>query len=514
MIISRLKGELKFDGVCNEQAWGKIEPLPFIMFQPYYGNQPAEKSEVRITYDDNYLYLGGKLYDSQPDNMKMQLKRDDWKYSCDWLTLILDTFNDKENTVVFATSPSGLRTDVAFSNDANNVMMDMNLSWNTFWDVKTKKTDEGWFAEMRIPFSSLRFNDVDGEVVMGLSLMRYISRKYEANVFPWMKLKHGFWGSYKASQAQEIVLKGIKSKNPLYIAPYILGGLSQEYKLNDEETEYDRSDNTTRQAGLDVKCRISDNLTMDVSLNTDFAQVEADDQMVNLTRFSLFFPEKRLFFQERKSNFDFNFDMQNRLFHSRRIGIYDRQPVSIYGGGRLVGRVGPWDVGALSMQTAPVEDLFSENFAVMRLRRQVINQSTYIGGIVTNRTDFKGNYNTVYGLDGIFRLFGDDYLKLMWAQSFENTKDNDPISFDPARIYMNWERRTSKGFGYNLSYSRSGTDYNPGIGYERRKNYSNYGLRFLYGWMPEKSWIRAHKIQVDGFQYMRNSDNSRETSEI
>lgn len=513
-ILSRLGGEFKFDGICDEPAWDSIKPLTLIMFIPVYGNEPSEKTEIRIAYDNDYLYLGAKLYDSQTEKMKIQFKRDDWKYSCDWVGLIIDTFNDKENTVVFATSPSGGRTDVSFSNDFSNIMMDMNLSWNTHWDVKVKTDNKGWYAEMRIPFSSLRFQDVDGEVVMGLSAFRYISNKNESYVFPGVDIKHGFWGIFKASQTQEIVIKGIKSRKPLYIAPYVLGGLGQEYKLNDEDTKYKRIDNTTWDAGIDMKYRMSDNLTLDVSLNTDFAQVEADDQRVNLTRFSLFFPEKRQFFQERRSNFEFNFDMQNRLFYTRRIGIYDGKPVGIYGGGRMVGRVGSWDVGFLSMQSAPVEDLFSENFAVMRLRRQVINPSTYIGGIVTNRMDFKENYNTAYGLDGIFRLFGDDYLKFMWAQTFENGNDNQPLSLDPARIYLNWERRTMKGIAYNLSYSKSGADYDPGIGYEQRDNYSRYGLSLLYGWIYDNSWIRTHKIQLDGFQYTGNANNITESAEI
>ncbi len=284
--------------------------------------------------------------------------------------------------------------------------------------------------------------------------------------------------------------------------------------MNDENSEYERYNNLARGLGLDVKYRVSDYLTLDATINTDFAQVEADDQVVNLTRFSLFFPEKRQFFQERRSNFEFNFDMQNRLFYTRRIGIYEGKPVGIYGGARLVGRAGAWDVGLLSMQSAPVEDLFSENFTVMRVRRQVINPSTYIGGILTNRMDFKGDFNTAYGLDGVFRLFGDDYLKLMWAQTFENENENRPFSFDPARIYLNWERRSLEGVAYNLSYSRAGTDYNPGIGYERRSNYSKYGASLLYGWIREDSWIRTHKIMLDGFYYSNNADNVTESAEI
>lgn len=512
--LERFEGELKFDGICDESSWDNIQPLPMMQFDPVYGVDPQEETRIRIAYDDAYLYVGANCRDSQPEKMKTQFRRDDWTYTCDWIGLILDSFNDKENTVVFATSPSGGRTDVAFSNDANNLMVNMNKSWNTYWDVISKRDQSGWSSEMRVPFSSLRFKDDDGSVVMGLAFWRYISNTNEAYVFPKIDEKHGFWGVFKASQTQEVQINGVKSKKPLYVTPYVLGGLSQEFELNDEKTKYDRNDKFARGIGLDLKYRVSDYLTLDASVNTDFAQVEADDQVVNLTRFSLFFPEKRQFFQERRSNFEFNFDLQNRLFYTRRIGIDNGSPVGIYGGARLVGRAGPWDVGLMSMQSAPVEDLLTENFTVMRLRRQVINPSTYVGGILTNRMDFKGGYNTAYGLDGVFRLFGDDYLKLMWAQTFDSDYENKPLSFDPARIYLNWERRSLQGLAYNISYSRAGSDYDPGIGFERRKNYSNLGTSILYGWILENSWIRLHKVMLDGFYYTNNLDNITETAEL
>ncbi len=146
----------------------------------------------------------------------------------------------------------------------------------------------------------------------------------------------------------------------------------------------------SREAGLDVKYGLTNNLTLDVTINPDFAQVEADDQMINLTRYSLFFPEKRLFFQERQGNFEFRFEDDDRLFYSRRIGLHEGNQVRIYGGARIVGRAGPWDIGFLNMQTQKFEDLPSENFNVMRLRRQVINQYSYIGGMVTSQNRKQG----------------------------------------------------------------------------------------------------------------------------
>lgn len=517
LVPHRIKGTIEIDGVSDESAWKAIQSLPLIMRSPDFGGELSEPTEILIGYNDNYLYIAGRLYDSQPSQIQAtSLKRDDWKTSLDHVGIIVDTFNDNENAMIFVATPTGVRIDATTQNDALDApMKNLNLTWNTFWDVKAFVNNEGWFFEMRIPFSSLRFQDTDGGVTMGLTAYRWIPRKYEMVISPPVELKHGFWGFAKPSQTQDVIFEGIHSRNPLYVTPYLIGGLGQNFDLNDLKTDYYRKDNTDFDLGLDVKYGLTNNLTLDVTLNTDFAQVEADDQRVNLTRFSLFYPEKRLFFQERASNFEFNFDESNRLFYSRRIGIYDGEPVSIYGGARIVGRIGSWDVGFLNMQTAPREDIPSENFSVLSLRRQVFNPNTYIGGIVTNRMDFQSEYNSAYGLFGIFNLYGEDYLTLRWAQTFENGKENNPFSLDASRIYALWERRSIEGFAYNLSYSRAGEDYNPGMGYERRHDYSHYRGKLLYGWiMGEKSAVRSHHILTEGFLFTRNGDNSVESAEF
>ena len=177
----------------------------------------------------------------------------------------------------------------------------------------------------------------------------------------------------------------MQNKKPFYITPYMLGGGERTFSLDETESAYSREDTPTFEAGLDIKYGPTSNLTLDLTLNTDFAQVEADNQQINLTRSSLFFPEKRMFFQERSSIVDFGFGEANRLFYSRRIGIHDGSPVRIYGGARLVGRVGGWDIGMLDMQAAPFEEVSSENFGVFRARRRVFNPYSYVGGIVTSR---------------------------------------------------------------------------------------------------------------------------------
>ncbi len=528
IVIPRLGAPVAFDGYCDEAAWQNIQPLPMIMMQPDFGFPPSEKTEVLIGFDDKFLWVAGRLFDREPDKIQAPSKKRDYmEANTDWFGVIFDTFNDKENGLGFFTTPSGLRWDGAVFNDAKPTMPTdepVNLSWNTFWDVKVAVNGEGWFVEMRIPFSSLRFQDEDGRVVMGLLVWRWIARKNEQIIFPAIYPKWGMMSGWKPSQAQEIRLDGVRSGNPLYITPYALGGGGFSYDLNPAEMEYVRTDNPAAEVGLDLKYGLTSNLTFDLTLNPDFAQVEADDQQVNLTRFSLFFPEKRLFFQERAAVFDFNFGGHNRLFYTRRIGLYEGEDeeeearvVPIYGGVRLIGRAGPWDLGVLNMQTAPLGavNLPSENFGVLRARRRVFNPYSYIGGMITSRIGRDGTYNEAYGLDGTFRLSEDGYLSFGWAQTFANGKANSPVSLDPTRLRLSFEQRTLKGLGGSLSFSRAGKDYEPGIGFETREDFSASRGRLLYGWIPgEGSPLQSHAVSAEGLIVVRNEDSTIESAEI
>jgi hypothetical protein len=520
-IIQKLRGPVTLDGLSDEDAWKEIQPLPMVMQFPTFGNSPSEITEVLVAFDDNFFYVAGRLYDKEPSKIQSPSKKRDYsEANTDWIGVIIDTFNDKENALTFLTNPSGLRSDCAVFDDAvikSPESSPFNFSWNTFWDVKTVKNGQGWFAEIRIPLSSLRFQDKEGRVTMGLTIWRWIARKTELIVFPAIFPKWGTYSAWKPSQAQEVLLEGVHSRNPLYITPYALAGYGQNNELNDEETAYIHSDRPTEEAGLDVKYGLTSNLTLDITLNTDFAQVEADDYQINLTRFDLFFPEKRLFFQERASIFNFSFGEYNQLFYSRRIGIQEGEAVRLYGGTRLVGRVGSWDLGFLDMQTAPFQEdnLPSENLGVLRIRRRVFNLYSYVGGMATSRIGADGSYNAAYGLDAIVRVAGDNYLLFNWAQTFENGYKNDPASLDPARLRIAWERRTQKGLGLDLNYSRAGRDYDPGLGFEQREDFSRFGNRILYGWISgEKSFLQSHSIFADGFLFLRNADNSLESAEI
>jgi hypothetical protein len=506
----RVSSPIKFDGSTDEEAWKSIAPIIMIMHSPVFGKEASEKTETRITYDDENVYVGATLFYSDSSLMRSaSFKRDYPGGGCDFFGVILDTYNDKENALAFCTTPDALRWDASILKDANAGPEEMpfNVSWNTFWDVKTKKGVFGWSLEMRIPLSSLRFQESNEEVRMGLILFRYIPAKNEFDVFPAIPPNWGGSSMIKPSQAQEVVFHGITPRIPLYIAPYLLAGYESSYELNSQETEYIRTDKPALEGGLDMKVGLSTNMVLDLTLNTDFAQVEADDQQINLTRFSLYFPEKRLFFLERSSIFNFAMGDNNNLFYSRRIGLSDDgDPIRIYGGARLIGRTGKWDLGMLDMQTAPLwlkndkgvneEVLPSENFGVLRIRRQIFNENSYLGAITTSRLGMNGNYNLAYGLDGLIRVFGNDYLNFLWSQTFETEVINKSIK-EPTRFAVSWERRSSKGLGYNIAYAQSGTHFNPGVGFEMLDDYAVIRGGLKYGWYPgESSKIYTHMPEL------------------
>jgi len=514
--IQRLNHPVNFDGNPDELAWQSIDTLPITMHLPVFKGSLTERTIIRIAYDDQFLWIGAELLVNNSSHVKAtSKKRDEMNANSDFFGVILDTYNDNENAMAFFTTPTGLRMDATISNDASS-HEPLNPDWNTFWDTKSTRDDKGWYCEMRIPFSSLRFQTVDEVSEMGLISWRWSAHNAENVTFPSIDPKYGMMATWKPSLAQKVIFENVKPSKPVYLSPYVLGGYTNNNTLNTDETAYIHEEKFTGEIGGELKYSLTSNLTMDLTVNTDFAQVEADDQQVNLTRFSLYFPEKRMFFQEGASIFSYNLGGQDNLFYSRRIGLDDDgNPVRIYGGLRVYGRMGKWDVGLLNMQTAKFNTLPSENFGVLRMRRQVINQNSYLGGIFTTRIGTNGNYNTAYGIDGIFRLFGDDYLDVKFAQSYETGINGSFASWVPSYIKINWERRTQKGLGYDFSVSHSGEDFNPGVGFEMRDNYRAVHAQVQWGWLPgESSKLFSHSIGVNVFNYYNATTGKIESGSI
>jgi len=479
---------------------------------PTYGLIPSEKSVIKLAYDDQYLYLSGILLVSDPKYINaIGKKRDMMIMTTDYFGINFDTYNDKENALLFYTNPLGFRWDASIRNDATPIRMEMpmNVDWNTFWDVNTAIDEQGWYAEMRIPISSLRFQKHENKTIMGISVMRWIPAKNEAYTYPAMSNEYGQMSNFKPSLYEEVEFEGLNPRKPLYIAPYVISGFEQSYSLNDAETDYVYDQEYHIEPGLDIKYGINPNTILDLTVNTDFAQVEADDQQFNLTRFSLFYPEKRMFFLERSSNFDFSLGGNTNLFYSRRIGLHEGDPVRIWGGARLNSRINDWDIGLLNIQTASYLDLPSENFGVFRTKKRIINNYSYAGGMITSRLGVDGTYNLGYGLDGVIRVVGDDYLTVRWAQTFQDAEENKAISLDPTRFFVSWQRRKQEGFAYSGMFTYSGTDFDPGIGFELFDDYFAGAVHLAFNWIsPEESWLQTHNIGTLNYRMSSLVDGS------
>ena len=483
--------EVRLDGRLDEDVWRTTLPVTsWYQQSPNEGATPSERTEAWVVYDEEAIYFAARLHERDPAAITARsLERDSYSPDQDGVAVVLDASNDDRTAFAFIVTPAGVRTDLAIAGDADGGERSWNFDWDAFWDAATARHDGGWAVEARIPFSSLRFTPgPDGDAEMGLILWRYLARNVEFDVFPAIPNR---WeaSAYKPSQALPVRFRGPRPKNPLYVKPYALGGLGQESVRQTDALGYATSTDVRRDVGLDLQYNLTTNLVLDVTANTDFAQVEADEERVNLTRFSLFFPEKRDFFQERADLFTYRLPGgDQRLFQSRRIGIVAGQPVPLLGGARLTGRLGGWEVGLLNLQTsaATLEGdvrVPSENFGVVRLQRPVLDQGSYVGGLFTSRTDVEGRYNLVYAADADLRVWGANYAKLQLAGSAEPD-----VRLDQGLLAaITVQRRIRRGFSYGASFTAVGRRFNPAVGFLTRRGLRRYGQRLDYTWFPRTS---------------------------
>ncbi|MDX2056275.1 MAG: DUF5916 domain-containing protein [Gemmatimonadales bacterium] len=504
--LSRVTGPITIDGNLDDPAWRAIAPLPLTTYAPVFRAQPTQRTEIRVGYDDDYFYAAGWFYDTDPSGIRINsLYRDRWNGD-DAFAIYLDPFNDNQNSKWFGTTPGGIRFDQLVSDDGAT----LNESWDTFWTSKTVVTDEGWFAEVRIPLSSIGFRaSDDGTVVMGLTVTRLVSRLGERVTFPEIDPKFEF---RRPSLARDVMLSGLRTRTPLYVTPYVLGGATRKAVAVSPGFRFD--DATEREAGLDIRYPISSQLTLDLTANTDFAQVEADDQQVNLDRFPLFYPERRRLFQEGSGIFDFSGAGGTRLFNSRRIGLAaDFTPVRILGGGRLVGRIGQWDVGMLAMQTQAQNQQPGEHFDVVRFRRPVFNPYSTAGVMVTSY--FGGDRRNVgLGADGSFRVRGDNYLTLKWAASADNEEVGSISLIDRSQFDLRWERRTGRGLQYNATLARSGNAYRPELAFQPRRDFTTANFAANYFIFTDRhSFFRRVYPGAIAFNTFRNGDGALESAQ-
>jgi len=494
LVIARLRGTITLDGRPDEPAWRDATPLSFAMHRPTFGGTPTQRTEAWITYDDRFIYVGARLYDTEPSRIQaMSLARDD-DQGGDFFNVVLDAYNDNENGNSFATTPVGARIDYGISNDTEGPN-GASVSWNGVWDNATYRDSTGWSAEVRIPFSTLRYEVREGRIVMGLIVNRLIGRSQERVTFPAIPPNWRF-APFKPSFARDVVFEGVPARRPLYITPYAtLGGTTR----SGPDTSSAR-----HEAGLDVRYGVTNNLNLDLTANTDFAEAEVDDERVNLTRFPLFFPERRQFFVERAGVFEFAQGSVDRLFHSRRIGLtHAGRPVRLLGGGRLVGRVAGWDLALMTMQAARADSLPSENVAVARVRRRVLNENSTVGTMVTSRAAADGSYRLAVGLDGAARLSRrDEYFRVTWARTAVSPDTavarRGTLPDDHLRIAF--ERRSFTGLAYLAGWTSVGSRYDPGLGFVERRGIDRADAQLSFGFsLPNHPLLRLHRPSVSGF---------------
>ncbi len=405
------------DGVLDDEMWAAAPVIDaFVQQDPNEGAPATERTEVRVLYDARRLYLAVHAFDSEPASIvATEMRRDsDRLLDEDSFQVIVDTFDDARNGYMFVTTPLGAKLEQQISDEGEGAPRgnttatnpNVNLNWDGVWDVATRRTSDGWTAEIVIPMASLRFSSAPVQT-WGLNFMRNIRRKNE-QVF-WAPIPKAYTLTRVSLAGSLRGLQSLERGLDLKVKPYVLGGVHADRAHAGAPLT-----STLHDAGLDVKYGVTGGLTLDLTYNTDFAQVEADEQQVNLTRFSVVFPEKRDFFLENAGLFNFGTGsmfspspLGTDVFFSRRIGLSDTgQPIPILGGARLAGKAGPNNIGVLDLQTDGTDGQPGDNFFVGRYSRDVLKRSR-LGAIVVNKEATGGGsrYNRSVGADANF-VFG------------------------------------------------------------------------------------------------------------
>ncbi len=400
------------DGVLDEPFWHEIEPVTdFLQRVPVDGAPSSELTELRVAFDDNNLYFAVVLHDSDPSGIRRSiLHREGRIDQDDNIRIGLDTYHDRRNAYIFEINPFGTQGDALISDESMTLS---NWWWEGVYESEARITDEGWVVEAAIPFTTIRFDDADA-LEMGILMERTIRRKNEMVYFPHIGQEFSRALSQVSQYATLTGLEGLRRGRYMEVKPFAITGRS----ATGRQGEVGGETQTLNDLGLDFKYSITSNLTLDATLNPDFAQVEADNVQINLTRFGLFFPEKREFFLERAGLFDFGDPRETQVFFSRRIGITN----DIAGGTRLTGQAGPISVGALSLFTDDAQDAEGRVIAgglnsVLRLRADPFPRTT-VGGIFTS-LDTDDGASRVVGGDMQFR-FGGSTVRGWVARSSES----------------------------------------------------------------------------------------------
>ena len=488
---TELETDPQVDGeIINDPLWQHIPAITnLVQIKPNYGEAVSERTEVRIAYTATTFYVAVVCYDKNAKGIVVSDSRRDADLNDeDSFLFIIDTYHDRQNGFLFGTNAQGMEYDAQIDNEGkgnNNanrqqggVIGGTNLNWDATWKVRSQLGDYGWSAEFAIPFRSLRFAP-GKDKTWGLNFQRNISKNTETAY--WTSLPLGF-DMKRLSLAGN--LSGLNLRNPgnLKLIPYVLGQYVNDKSVSPNETD------THFDAGADIKYSVTPSLTLDLTYNTDFAQVEVDDQQVNLDRFNLFFPEKRAFFLENAGQFGVGSPGEVDLFFSRRIGIgEDGSLVPIIGGARLSGKVGQTNVGFLSMFTDDVveADIEKNNFTVARVNHNFGGTRSSLGGIFVNRAglgEMDDDYNRVYAMDGKWGIGNKATINGFVAKSVTPGIENGDHAF---KILGNYEW---SGWNINAGYTEVGEGFNPEVGFLQRTAFRK----------PEFLVFKAHRFKNAG----------------
>ena len=522
---SRLPSPLSLDGRLDEPFYAATLAVgDFIQQEPFEGQPATEKTEVWVFFDDEYVYVSARMHETDSRRrVTSDMRRDSSNlFNNDHFAVLFDTFYDRRNGYFFYANQMGGMVDSQLTNEMPN------NNWNGLWDVRTAQFDGGWSAEFRFPFRSLRFKE--GGDIWGINFRRIVRWKNEHSFLTPIPQSYGRRGLTKVSSAGSLV--GLESPGKLRnldVKPYALGS-----SVTDRRSTPPVSNDTGGEFGVDVKWGITQSVITDFTYNTDFAQVEDDEAQVNLTRFSVQFPEKREFFLEGQDVFNFagggarqggggipQATMQNSpgnapvLFFSRRIGLQGSQVVPILGGGRLIAKSGAFQAGALHMRTedAPGGGTGAADYSVLRLNRDVLKRSR-VGVIATRRAPESGtgHENYAYGADANFN-FGNNLNISSYLAETHSTDEPDAAGGRAARSYrgaLNWNADRT---GLRLEHTFVGAEFNPEIGFLRRTAFAQTSASARYSPRPLGSrYIRKlyYEASYDYYEDPNHQPESRE----
>ncbi|MCY4600460.1 MAG: DUF5916 domain-containing protein [Acidobacteria bacterium] len=478
----RLTEPLDVDGTLDEPLYLDVPPLTgFVQVEPIEGAPATEETEVWLAFDDDNFYISVRCRDSAPESVWIanELRRDSFNIANnEYIDIVLDTFYDRRNGINLTVNPLGGRMDGQITDER-----DYTADWNPVWSVRAGRFDGGWTFESAIPFKSLRYRPGRSQV-WGFSITRKVRWKNELSSLVPLPISRGIM---LISQAATVV--GIEAPDDggrtLELKPYAIADLT-----TDRRAAPAVANDFSGEVGLDLKYGLTQNLVADLTVNTDFAQVEVDEQQVNLTRFGLFYPEKREFFLENQGVFAFGGTANSLfgnaslnvpiLFYSRRIGLEQRDgalsEVPIDAGGRLTGRIGRFSIGALNIQTGdqPAADAVATNFSVLRVKGDVLRRSS-VGAIFARRSVSRRapGANATVGLDGTFSFYDDLNINTYWAGT-DTAGMEDEVSYRAQLDYA--------GDRYGVQAERLvvGSGFNPEVGFMRREDFerSFASLRF------------------------------------